>query len=668
MKSIVLIFLMITQITIAQTSKKDFKTTKLENEGETGRLLIKASKQQDLDSIVYFATKALELSLKNKDEGMQAHAYYRLGTTYLYKQDLNKSFYNISKSLAIAKKNNLQNFSRESYRMLGVIAGERNDYNTCLHNFKESLKFATNPQDINSIKLNIAVIYVNNNKSDLAYDVLKDIVSYYENYKGKDLNKDYLSIAYINLSVVAPNAKERLDAINKAIIIAKDSPDYDLQTSLYLKKGELLLSLNNFKQASIFLKKAYKESKKGDYNITAISSLIGLSKCNYKIKDYDKAAAYMDTLLSPKLDALKIPKTSNIIDSLAHIVYFKKGAYDKSFFHAERYITFQDSLIKTEKNNAYIEYGKKYQTEKKNQENKLLKKDILIKDLEVNQQKNLNYVFILMALIFLLLVFFFYHRNKIKAKLNSLLIEKNKVISEQNILLENANGTKQKLFTLISHDLINPFNTLLGFTQLLKEDYNKLNETQRMSYIDIINKSAKSNHSLVKNLLNWSRAQQNAISVNKVSHNSFDLINEAIAPYKLLAQNKNIDIILPKDKNLMCETDQNLLKTCIGNLFSNAIKYTPRNGTITFDTGIEKNNFQISIQDTGVGMTIEQQNDLFNLSKSKSNPGTEKEKGTGLGLLICKEFIELQNGSIEVLSEQNKGTKFILTLPNITNH
>lgn len=667
MKSFVLIFLLITQFSFTQTSKKDFKTTKLENEGEIGKLLIKAGKLQDLDSIVFTTSKALVLSLKNKDEGLQAHAYYRLGTTYTYMQDLNKASFNIEKCLKLAKKNNFQNFLRESYRMLGVIAGERNDYNSCLNNFKESLKYATNPQDINSIKLNIAVIYINNNKSELAYDLLIDIVKYYESYKGNDLNKDFLTIAYINLSVVAPTTKERLNAINKAILTSKDTQDYDLQTSLYLKKGELLLSLKNYKQASIFLKKAYKESKKGGYNITAISSLISLSKCYYKTKEYNKAADYMDTLLNPKLDVLKIPTTSKTIDSLAHIVYFKTGSFNKSFFHAERYISHQDSLIKSEKNNAYIEYGKKYQTEKKIQENKLLKKDILIKDLEVKKQKKLRYIFSLITLIFLFLFFFFYYRNKVKAKNNLLLLEKNKVISEQNNLLENANTTKQKLFTLISHDLINPFNTLLGYTQLLKEDYNNLNEEQKISYIEIIYKSAKSNHSLVKNLLNWSRVQQNAITVNKKTYNSFNLIKDAITPYELLAQKKNIGINYPQNKNLACFADENLLKTCLGNLFSNAIKYTPRNGTINFTTDMDAENFYITVQDNGVGMSLEQQNNLFDLSKSKSIPGTEKEKGTGLGLIICKEFIELQNGSIEVNSEVNNGTLFKITLPNITN-
>jgi hypothetical protein len=117
MKSLVLICLLITQFSFAQTSKKDFKTTKLENEGEIGKLLIKAGKQHDLDSIVITTSKALELALKNKDEGLQAHAYYRLGTTYTYMQDLNKASFNIGKCLKLAKKNNFQNFLRESYRM-----------------------------------------------------------------------------------------------------------------------------------------------------------------------------------------------------------------------------------------------------------------------------------------------------------------------------------------------------------------------------------------------------------------------------------------------------------------------------------------------------------------------------------------------------------------------
>lgn len=666
MKNILFFVLIVSQFTAAQLSTKDFKTTNLESEGVIGNLLIQASRQQDLDSIIYFTSKALDLSKKKKDEGLKAHAFYSLGTTYFYKQELKKATYNINQCIAIAKKNNLTNFLREGYRMLGILAGEDNDFDSCIKYFKESLKYASDSQDIMSLKNNIAVIYINSNKKGLAYEILTEVIQYYNNYKGNNVNKDFLAIAYVNMSTIAPTIKERLDYINKAITLSKGTKDHDLYTSLILKKGELLLSNKEYKNAIPTLQYAFKESAKWDYNITAISSLIGLVESNYDIKSFTNAAKYMDTLLSSKFNTVITLSDTKKIDSLAHLVYFKVNEFEKSFFYSQKYLKYQDSIIHAKNENAYIEYGKKYQTDLKIQENKLLKKDMLIKELEIEKEKNIRYVFSLLALISLFIIFIIYSRNKIKTKNNLVLTEKNKTITDQNYLLENANATKQKLFTLISHDLINPFNTLVGYSQLLKDDYDTLKDEQKKAFVEIIHKSAISNHNLVKNLLNWSRAQQKGITVNYQKTNIFNLITSAIEPYQLMAKNKNQTINLPQNKNIEYYTDENLLKTCIGNLFSNAIKFTPKNGNLYIKINNDNTFFYISIQDTGIGMTKETQKNIFRLSESKSSSGTEKEKGSGFGLLVCKEFIDLLNGTIIIDSQINTGTEITLKIPIIT--
>lgn len=665
MKSYIIVLLFFYCNIFAQTTKKDFKVTKLEKEGEIGALLIKASRQNDLDSIIYFAKKALKLSTYKQDYGLQAHAFYRLGTAYVYKEDLDKSYSNINKCLAIAHTHQLVNFLREGYRMLGVIAGEKEDFDQCIYNFKESLKYASDPQDIMSIKINIGVVYVNTNKKDLAYEILKEIVNYYKNYKGKELNKDFLSITYLNLSIVAPTGKERLESVNAAILASKDTKDYDLKMSLILRKGELLLSNNNYINAIAELKKSYKESIKWDYKITAISSLIALSKVNAKINSYPTAACYLDTVLNPKMSALKIGSKSAIIDSIAFIVYHKTKDYEKSFYHGKRYINFQDSIIKTETDNEYIAFGKKYQTELKIKENQILKKNVIIKELEIARGKIVRIFFILIIILACIVIFFIYTRNRLKSKTNLLLLEKNQTIEEQNKLLERANASKQKLFSIISHDLINPFNTLMGYSKLLKEDFEILDEEQKKSYLRIIDRSATNNYVLVKNLLDWSRSQQQSIIVNKVVFNAYTLIEESVLAYETIALKKSITMYLPDNIGIEGYGDIHLLKTCIGNLVSNALKYTEKGGCLRIDTYLQDNYFCVSIADTGIGMTAAFKNSLFDLLNAVSSLGTEKEKGTGLGLVICKEFIEIQGGILVVNSELKIGTTCIVKLPQI---
>lgn len=661
MKKILL--LLFCQIIFSQNNKKDFKTIDLKNEGEIGQLLIKAGSKQDLDSIIFYASKALELSIVKEDLGLQAHAYYRLGTAYIYKEDLVLSEKNIQKCLEIAKKNNLKNFLRESYRMLGIIAGEKDDYNTCIKYFEESLKYATDPQDVMSLKINIAVIYINTNKNDLAYGILREVIDFYKNYKDKNLNKDFLAIAYVNMSAIAPTFKERYDSVNKAIELSTDSKDYDIQIAMMLKKGELLNSDMQYKKAITYLRKAYVGSIKWDYKTKATSCLIALTKSHYQLKQYDKAAAYIDTLLNSKLNKSKLETNVNIIDSLAYVVYFKNKSFEKSFKHGVRFIEFQDSLINNTQEMAYAEFGKKYQTEMKIKENILLKKDMEIKDLKIIKEKNIRYLFSLIAIVAIIVIFFIYYRNKVKTKNNLALLEKNKIISEKNQLLDKANNTKQKLFTIISHDLINPFNTLLGYSQILNDDYDVLREEEKKKYIQIINTSASKNHILVKNLLNWSRSQQKSITVNKTNFDSYQLIEEVVGPYKIVAYKKNIDILMPKNKNLTCYADKNLLNACIGNLISNAIKFTSQNGFVILETFIKDKWFNVAIIDNGIGLTQKQQDNLF--EETNSIQGTDKEKGTGLGLLICKEFIELQNGTISVHSQITKGTTIVISLPLI---
>lgn len=649
------LFLFLFQIALSQNSTKDFKTVKLENEGEVGQLLIEAGKQQNLDSIIYFANKAKELAVPEEDQGLQAHIYYTLGSTYLYKEQLAKAESNIKKCLVLAKSNNLNNFLRECYSILGIIEGERNNFNGSINYFKKSLQYAKDPQHKVTGKVNIAVVYINNYKYDLAYDILSEVIQMYKGAKDNSLNKDYLAIAYINMATIAPTHTERLQAINKAIKLSEDTTDYDLEVSLLLKKGEILTDNKDYTAAIPVLKESYNEAIKYGNKTIELSSLLALVECSIESNKINEAEDYMDIIVKPEF----YQKNANakVIDSMAYLVYHKAGAYEKSFTHGKRYIKYQDSILNNQIDNAYIEYGKKYQTD-------LFKKNTEIKDLEITKEKNKNYVISLIALLAIIVVFFTYN-NKVKTKNNLILQDKNNTITNQFNIITKANANKQKLFTIISHDLINPFNALLGYSKILKDDYESLDDDSKKKYINIIHNAATSNHVLVKNLLDWSRTQQENITVNKQWCNAHQLLIEASNPYLQVASKKNITIHYPENKEISCFVDKNLMIICLGNLISNAIKFTPLNGEIKLSTHKDDLTFYITITDSGIGLTKEQQENLFVVSRSKSRLGTENEKGTGLGLLICKEIIEMHQGVITVKSEINKGSVVSLGLPII---
>ncbi|WP_111707625.1 sensor histidine kinase [Lutibacter citreus] len=244
-----------------------------------------------------------------------------------------------------------------------------------------------------------------------------------------------------------------------------------------------------------------------------------------------------------------------------------------------------------------------------------------------------------------------------KEKLQNQAIE----LKANNKKLNILNSTKDKFFTIISHDLRSPFNGILGFSDILNTEYDSMDDADRKRIIGMINKSSKLAFELLDNLLIWARTQTGRIEINKEILNLKELVESSIAPYKFNASKKNIEIILniPPDTELFI--DRNTSVTFIGNLVNNAIKFTPQGGTITINYKENEDNIELHIIDTGVGMTAEVLGKLFRIDENISTNGTNNEKGTGLGLILCKEFINQNGGDISVISEVGKGSDFIIT-------
>jgi len=235
-------------------------------------------------------------------------------------------------------------------------------------------------------------------------------------------------------------------------------------------------------------------------------------------------------------------------------------------------------------------------------------------------------------------------------------------LKASNDKLNLLNATKDKFFTIISHDLRSPFNSILGFTNLLVNDYNKIDDTQKKKIISLLNSSSQFAYELLDNLLTWARTQTGRIEINKELLNLKELVETSISPYVLNASEKDINIIINVPAETMISIDKNTSITFIRNLVNNAIKFTPEGGLITIDSHDNEDHIKLHIIDTGVGMSPEVIDKLFRIDKDVSTSGTNNEKGTGLGLILCKEFIEKNGGDISVISEVGKGSEFIITL------
>jgi len=228
--------------------------------------------------------------------------------------------------------------------------------------------------------------------------------------------------------------------------------------------------------------------------------------------------------------------------------------------------------------------------------------------------------------------------------------------------LKDLNKTKDKFFSIISHDLHTPFNTIIGFTDILLKKFDTLSKEKQLKYIGQIHKSSSGMHQLLLNLLDWARAQSGSIEVSKESFNIKDIINNIFGILTPQAEKKAISLVDNLPDEMIVYADKSMTNTIIQNLVANSIKFTNIGGEIQINFELKENKFILSIKDNGVGIANDKIPDLFKLSSSKNQLGTNDESGTGLGLLICKEFIEKMNEEIWLESKEGKGTTFFFTL------
>ena len=234
--------------------------------------------------------------------------------------------------------------------------------------------------------------------------------------------------------------------------------------------------------------------------------------------------------------------------------------------------------------------------------------------------------------------------------------------------LEELNEAKDKFFTIIAHDLKGPFNAILGFSEILTSEWDTFEDQELQHFIKNIQNSATHAYRLLLNLLDWSRTQTGRMEYQPELIDISGIINEIILLQRNYTDTKGIKLFSAIDFNTLVYADENMLKTVLRNLIENAIKYTPPGGLVTItadhtDAERKGDKITISVKDTGIGIPVEELPKLFAIDLEYQTPGTANEKGTGLGLLLCKELVEKNQGEIFVESQPGKGSRFSFTIP-----
>ena len=282
----------------------------------------------------------------------------------------------------------------------------------------------------------------------------------------------------------------------------------------------------------------------------------------------------------------------------------------------------------------------------------------------------LSWWFILLEIIFSTAIVVMIYVYLLKSRTNRLLKHQNQQISQANEALRKSeknlmelNATKDKFFSIISHDLKNPFSSLLSISELMVESFDHTDREDHKAGFQKINQSVKHLLDLLENLLTWSRSQRGKIKYEPVRFNLSTLVQENINLHRLLAERKGIMLQSNDQGEVYAYGDRDMINSVIRNLVTNAVKFTERDKKVEIQLNPKDKEVEVSIMDEGIGISSEQLEKLFRIDEKFKSTGTAGEKGTGLGLIICREFVEKNGGEIHVRSSPGKGSVFSFTIP-----
>jgi signal transduction histidine kinase/Flp pilus assembly protein TadD len=460
----------------------------------------------------------------------------------------------------------------------------------------------------------------------------------------------------------------------------------------YIEISNIQMILNHFNEAEKMLLEAEKlaiQINANDYLINIYEKLNTLSK---EKKDFQAALHYNEKMINVKEQIVSLEKTRSIIEMTTKFDTKQKEEKIVDLEKTKEQLT--KETVKKEKQLQVV----KEQSEEQERQIVLLEKEkeILEKEREINELQIKNtqlelinkelaitritnqrmYFGIVLLLTFLLAVTFYnQYRSKKKdvenlkaanmqiqlqnKKLEDLYLTENQLVKK----LEELNATKNKFFSIIAHDLKNGFSSLLSGSKLLTTHIDNMEKETIKEIAEGLKNSTDTLFNLLQNLLQWSRIQTGRIENKPEELPLYMLIQYNLRMLRNAAEAKNISLIAEVDENKSVWADKNMLNSVIQNIVYNALKFTNPGGEVKIIAIEGENTIQISVQDNGVGMTEKTKNKLFKIDEHITNRGTKNEQGTGLGLLLCKEFIEKNQGKIWIVSEEGKGTSVCFTLP-----
>lgn len=587
--------------------------------------------------------KGAELAKKLGDDSKLAEVNNMLGVIYRNIGNYTKALEYYNSAFEIAKSINDSVQIAYSYNNIGGAYRLERNYTIALTNMFKALEIFEKldmEEGIAFCTINIGIVYRHQGNYSKALDYINRTIDIRENLG----DKYGLAIALNQFVEIYIDKREFDTALDEYAELYKLYEELDdtkgIATALG-GMGGILYEKKNYKAAKDYRERSLDLHKSIDNIEGIVNNLNGLALIYLKLNHPDLAQQSLNEAYKICMEPNRTAFLISHYDYRSR--YFEElGIMDSALVYYKKYSSLKDSLTALENIASIASMEAIYQVDLAAKENQILLNENKLK----TGQTTFLLVLAILLITFLSFIVYRFYRNK-----------------ELNERLKELNATKDKFFSIVAHDLKNPFNSLLGYSELLASDYENMEEYERKQALQDLHNSSKRLLALVDNLLQWSSANIGSLTYNPQTISLKEQLDELIDLYSDSIKQKNLGIELNIDSELTAFIDIDYFKLVMRNLISNAIKFSNSEDKINISASIDDDFILIKVQDFGVGMDTQQFEGLFELGSKKSTKGTQNETGTGLGLILAKNLVTRWGGKIFVESELNRGSTFTITIP-----
>jgi len=676
-------------------------TTRINKLNELSEKLIRTG---SLNESRLYIMKAIQLSNSSAFKKGFLNALTNLTDLHLHQQKPDSAMIAIREALSLAsapeERVRFLNLEATAFRMSGQLLPALDTYNRALQ-LADSL---SDQRAQMGIQLNMATVYkslgdftsayeayfnglkhaettgdtvrlaiIHNNigdtyNSEEKYEEAKYHLERSENLSYQADLKSNLVRVYLNLGNTHSNLQNYELAgnyYNVAEELFREIGDVSGKARVNYNRGLMMLDKGNISDARSNLLTAYEESKRLGIKEGLFYSSFSLGNLETDQSNFNKAGEWYDLAVSTAEEMQSGTFLTQAYEKMYELAK-KRGSSD-ALKWLESYVQLTDSLKSDERERIKAEVEAKFEIERREQENEILNA------VQSQQQAQLRYqkmIIIASAggfILILIITFFLYRSNKIRKRTNSELQLKNKqlkrlnsTIQDQNKELESLDHVKNKLFAIIAHDLRGPLSSLQSLLYLIREHDLSKDELDEITHS--LEASLQENAATMDNLLAWAKAQMSGIVLNSRNFRLSENIKAVFSQLQFQANQKGIKLKMDVDQKLSVDADYDMVKLIVRNLVVNAIKFSRKGDIVTISTNRREKFVEVCVADQGVGIPEDDKPKIFS-STTHTLRGTSNEKGSGLGLNLCKEFVEEHGGKIWFESEVDKGTTFCFTIP-----